>query len=95
MIKVVAKNFAKEENVGKIIELCEELVRETRKEEGCYSYSLYMDSKDKTILTFIEEWEDKDALKRHLKTEHFTKIFPKVSELMAKDAEMNIYNLVY
>jgi len=94
MIKVVAKNFAKEENVEKILELCEELVRETRKEEGCYSYSLYMDSKYRNILTFIEEWEDKDALKKHLKTEHFTRIFPKVNELMAKDAEMNIYDLV-
>ncbi len=89
MIKVVAKGFAQE-----VIEMCKELVELTRKEEGCISYELYQDIKDSTILTFIEEWESQEALDKHSKSEHFTRIIPMRNKLMAKASEITIYNKV-
>jgi len=92
MIKVVAKGYAQEDKVNEIIEMCKELVELTRKEDGCISYELYQDINDSTILTFVEEWESKEALDKHMKTEHFTRIVPIKNKLMAKPTEINIYN---
>ena len=92
MIKVVAKNFAKEDKIDEIIELSKELVEITRKEKGCIKYEMYQDEQDATILTMIEEWENKEALEEHLKSEHFNRIVPRMGKLMLKEADINIYN---
>jgi quinol monooxygenase YgiN len=92
VIKVVAKNFAQEDKVKEIIELCEELVEMTRKEKGCIKYEMYQDEQDATILTMIEEWENRQALDDHLKSEHFTRIVPMMGKLMVKEVDMNVYN---
>ncbi|MBI6872105.1 putative quinol monooxygenase [Clostridium aciditolerans] len=92
MIKVVAKKLVNEGKVEEVIKLYEELVRETRKEEGCIKYELYQDEKDPRVLAVIEEWESKDALERHMNSEHFTRIVPMIGELAEKKKDMNIYN---
>lgn len=92
MIKVVAKKLVNEGKVEEVIELYEELVRETRKEEGCIKYELYQDEKDSRILAVIEEWESKDALEKHMNSEHFVRIVPMIGELAEKKKDMNIYN---
>ncbi|HOA20312.1 MAG TPA: putative quinol monooxygenase [Sedimentibacter sp.] len=93
MIKVVAKGYFLEGKAEEAIKLYEELVEKTRKEEGCISYSLFRDIEDDSILTMIEEWESKDALDKHFKTEHFTKLVPMIGKLR-KSSEVNIYKLV-
>jgi quinol monooxygenase YgiN len=93
MIKVVAKGYFLEGKAEEAIKLYEELVEKTRTEEGCISYSLFRDIEDDSILTMIEEWESKDALDKHFKTEHFTKLVPMIGKLR-KSSEVNIYKLV-
>lgn len=92
MIKVVAKNFAQEDKINEILELCKELVEMTRKEDGCIKYEMYQDEEDARILTMIEEWESRQALDKHLKSEHFTRIVPMLGKLMSKETVMNVYN---
>lgn len=94
MISVVAKNFAQKDKVDEIIVLCKDLVNATRKEDGCIKYELYKDEKDPTILTFVEEWDSRDALEKHMKTEHFTRIVPLLGKLMTKETDMNIYTKI-
>ncbi|HCX62357.1 putative quinol monooxygenase [Sedimentibacter sp.] len=93
MIKVVAKGTYFDGRAEEAIELYRELVLETRREDGCISYSLFRDVKNASILTMIEEWESKEALDAHMKTEHFTRIVPIISKLRI-DSELNIYELV-
>ncbi len=93
MIKVVAKGYFLEGKAEEAIKLYEELVEKTRTEEGCISYILFRDIEDDSILTMIEEWESKDALDKHFKTEHFTKLVPMIGKLR-KSSEVNIYKLV-
>lgn len=45
MIKVVAKGTYFDGKTEEVIELCKELATETRKEDGCISYSLFRDVK--------------------------------------------------
>ncbi len=93
MIKVVAKGTYLDDKVDEVIELYRELVAETRKEDGCISYQLFIDIKDKSILTVIEEWENQESLDAHMNTEHFTRIIPVVSKSRI-DSQINIYKLV-
>ncbi|EHI96883.1 Antibiotic biosynthesis monooxygenase [Clostridium sp. DL-VIII] len=94
MIKVVAKHYVKEDKIQNVIELAKELAATTVKEEGCIKYEMYQDEKDKTILTMIEEWQDKKVLEKHMSSEHFQRIVPLMSEFMTKSGEINIYSKV-
>ena len=91
MVKVVAKHFVKEDKISEFLELGKKLVEATVKEDGCIKYELFQDLKDSKILTIIEEWENKDALDKHMNSEHFCEIVPILSSFMEKPAEVNLY----
>ncbi len=94
MIKVVAKGVYLEGKSEVAIAMYDELVKETRKEQGCIAYNLFQDKDNKDVLTMIEEWESVEALEAHKKSEHFTRIVPMIGELR-KSAELNVYELIY
>jgi quinol monooxygenase YgiN len=77
MIKVVAKNIVKADQVAEFIALGKKLVEETnRNDKGCISYELYQDMDHPEILTMIEEWESQQALEQHMAAKHFQEIIP-------------------
>lgn len=91
MIKVVARNILKEGTKEQVLALLEEMIAETRKEEGCITYELYeLDSSPNTI-TFIEEWESLAKLTAHINSEHFKRIIPAVGKFVAEDSPVEIY----
>jgi len=94
MIKVVAKSKIKEGKIDKYVELTEELINKTREEDKNISYKLFQDLENPNILTFIEEWEDKEGLDKHMESEHFKKIVPMLSEYRIGEGEVNIYKEV-
>ncbi|MBD1262159.1 antibiotic biosynthesis monooxygenase [Maribacter polysiphoniae] len=94
MIKVVAKNFAKENKIDKILELAKELVEKTVKEVGCVKYEMYQNTNEPTELVMLEEWETEEDLNKHMSTEHFKRIVPQMAEYLRKKAEINIYKKV-
>jgi len=74
VVKVVAKSEIKDGQIEAYQKLSAELVHETRKERGCVSYELFQDVQHHNIFTFIEAWENQDALDRHMKSAHFQRI---------------------
>jgi quinol monooxygenase YgiN len=64
------------------------------KEQGCISYELFQDINNQNIFSFIEAWENQDALDMHMKSAHFQKIVPEMALLREKPAEINVYRLV-
>lgn len=94
MVKVVAKNKVMNDKIDEVIKTYEELVTATRKEVGCIKYELFQDDKDSAIITMIEEWENKDDLDNHMKTEHFLRIVPIVGKFVL-EKELNIYHQVW
>ncbi len=94
MIKVVAKNRINADKLEIVLSLYEELVNATRKEEGCIAYELFQDVEDSSVLTMIEEWEDRASLDQHMKTEHFVRIVPMVGKFV-EESSLNIYHKVY
>ena len=94
MIKVIAKMTIKEDMVETFKSSITELVAETRKEAGCIAYQVFQDVKDKKVLTFVEEWEGMEVLKRHMSSKHFTEMMPKLAKLQEKDMELSVCTLV-
>ncbi|WP_411680815.1 putative quinol monooxygenase [Clostridium thailandense] len=94
MIKVVAKSYVMEGKFEEYMNLCKELVEKTREEEGCIKYEVYQDEKCSTILTIIEEWESREALDKHMVSEHFKRIVPILGKFRAKQSDVNVYNKV-
>ncbi len=91
MITVTAKcnllQGTKEEYKNRVLEL----ISETRKEDGCIEYSLYEDVNSQDSICFIEKWESQEALDKHMKSQHFTRIVPMLRELQSEDSVVNIY----
>lgn len=80
-VKIVAKMPVAEENVQKFIALAEELIEKSRAEEGNIHYSLNVDKANPCLLVFTETWRDKEAIRFHNATEHFTRIVPQLGAL--------------
>ena len=69
-VDVVAQLVATPGCENALREVLESFVAPTRQEKGCLRYDLYVDLDDPTKFTFIEEWESRDALVMHGKSDH-------------------------
>lgn len=91
-IKVVVKHFVKAENVEKFKSLALELVKHTNeKDEGCIFYDLYRDETNPNTLCFIEEWESRELLNKHMAAPHCKEIAPRLRELDEKPADVSFF----
>lgn len=95
MLKLVAKFIVKEDKIEEFKKYSEELVAETRKENGCISYQLFQDINDSKILTFIEEWENQKSIDNHNNSKHITALLPKLMETLKEDPVLNINQMVF
>ena len=91
MIFVLAKAIPKDDEAGnKIIEFAQDLIENSRKEDGNIDYNLYCHTGDNSLL-FVEQWESKEILNAHLQTEHFLKFGGNIEDLVAQDLIIDVY----
>ena len=62
------------------------------KEKGCLSYNCFCDIDGKTVFNLIEEWETREDLERHIRSERFGVLLGTKS-LLAKPLEMKIHTV--
>ena len=91
MIKIVAVNHLIDNKRDEFIQITKKLIEESRKENGCISYALFQDVNQPNILTFIEEWESKEAIAQHNLTNHFTEICPLLGVLCTVPCQVSLY----
>lgn len=94
MIKVVAKCIVKIKEIENFKKYVAELIVLSRKDEGNISYELYEDIENPSILTFIEEWQDKKVLDQHMSSKHFVDTFTKLNPLQQEQMDINIYKKI-
>ena len=94
MITIIAKATIKKDKIEQFINFANELIIESRKEKGCKMYNLYQDIDSKNILTFIEGWQNEEAIKIHNESVHFKDIVPKLRDMQEEDTEVNLYQTV-
>ena len=85
MIHILASFKVKNDKLSDFIKLCNELIEESRKEEGCVSYHLQQNTERENYLVFVEEWKSNEAIEKHNSSEHFTRIVSLLVE-MCEDA---------
>lgn len=64
-IHLTAVIKAKEEHQADVLEVLQNMVKETRKEEACELYNLHQGIEDKNQFIFYEIWKSKDGLAQH------------------------------
>ena len=90
MIVIVAQNKFREDKIAQARPLRERLIEKSREEKGCLKYDLYQDMKDPSVLTFIEEWTDEQAIEAHNNSAHFKEIVPQLGRFVA-DKDVRLY----
>ncbi|MBQ2962873.1 putative quinol monooxygenase [Methanobrevibacter sp.] len=92
MILVLAKAIPKDEDAcEKIVEFAQDLIENTKKEEGNIDYNLYSNTGDGTLL-FVEQWESVEILGSHLQTDHFIRFGDNIKDLVAADLIIDVFD---
>ena len=81
MIHILASFQVKNDKLSDFIKLCNKLIEESRKEEGCVSYHLQQNTERENYLVFVEEWKSNEAIEKHNASGHFTRIVPLLVEM--------------
>lgn len=94
MIRVVAKFHLKAGQTEKAIQIAQEMITLTRKEEGCVRYELAQASQDDTQLVVLEAWESPKALEVHSASEHFLRLVPQLAALCQTPPTVETFRLL-
>lgn len=90
MIIVNAKLDVKESNTDKVISLADDLIKESRNHQGNISYNLYRDVVDNSLI-FVEKWESKEDLQKHMKEEVFINFGKNTKDLLESEMDVQLY----
>jgi quinol monooxygenase YgiN len=71
--------------------ILQQLVAETRTEEGCLSNHVHESVTDPGVFLSVETWKNRDLLERHSETSHIEAFRRKAEELLAEPAEMTLW----
>jgi quinol monooxygenase YgiN len=92
-VAVVCKYTIKDGQESSFLAVMNELIRLTKQEEGCIAYDLYKpQSESETGLVLVEVWQSEEALKKHMKSEHFQRLVPAADVYKEVPTDINIYN---
>lgn len=94
MYKIVARLSVKKDKIEEFKETAKELIQKSSAEEGNVFYTLNQDTQDEQKFAFIECWKDEEAMKIHGASEHFTRIFPILSEMAESSGPNDFYKEV-
>jgi quinol monooxygenase YgiN len=68
------------------------IIEPSAREKGCLSYDIFCDLEDNYVFSLIEEWETREDLDRHIRSEIFSVLLGTKS-LLRKPLEMKIYTV--
>lgn len=74
MINAILKFPVANGNRADVIRTLRSLIEPTQVERGCISCRLYRDINDPAVLTWVEEWESRADLDRHVSSPQYKKL---------------------
>ena len=84
-IHVVADLRFRDNYLEEVLQLLNKMVNDTRQEEGCVSYELVQDLKDKGRFFTIEVWENQQDIDRHLDSAGIKSMMEKAQPFFAAE----------
>jgi len=91
MVIVHAFIEVKEGMAQKFVEAAGKCVAETRKEPGCQFYTLYEDKENPLKFIIVEEWDNKEALDRHMTLPHFLELRENIKDITVASAPAKLF----
>lgn len=70
------------------------LLEKTHEEAGCLLYALNRGVDDPSRLVYVERWENRDLLLKHLHSDHIQKALGEVDAYLAEDHDIVYYEEV-
>lgn len=64
-----------------LLEYTTELIELSLRDKGCIDYDLYASTTEDDRFLIFETWETEEDLRRHMESEHFKRIVPKLESL--------------
>ena len=68
------------------------MIEPVRDEKGCLSYDVFYGIDGQTVFNLIEEWENREDLDRHIRSDRFSVLLGTKS-LLAKPLEIKIHTV--
>lgn len=93
-ITVIARFKTRPETADKLIELAENLVRQTRQEEGCLNYDFHRDLEDPMLFFMHENWANEEALNKHFEQPYVLQAFAVAPEILAEAPEIRRLKMI-
>lgn len=88
MIVVHAHFPIADDQVDDAIAMIQDLAEQSRAEEGTIDYRAATDVEDRTIIRFMEQYEDEDAFVAHTQTDHFAEFEEALGDFLAGEPEV-------
>lgn len=70
-----------------------ELMRDTRRESGCISYTFSADVEDDGVFHVFEEWESAEALGHHFRAPHMARFQAAAAGFGVKEMKLQRYEI--
>lgn len=67
------------------------MLKASRAEEGCRTYTYAHDAEDAGLIRVYEEWDSRDALAAHFETAHMKAWRAALAEIGAHDRDIRLY----
>lgn len=77
----------------RVIDATRRMIMETRKEDGCLSYSFAQDLVDPTVIRIFELWRDQEALNAHFRTPHMAAFNAALAGIEVKSITVKTYEI--
>ena len=96
MVKVAANMYVAQENIDEFLKIAAELVEKTNNlDDGCIKYELCRDKDDALHFIMLEDWKDQESLDKHMKSEHFITLLPKMDAFRSQPSVLTILEKVF
>ncbi|MCL1895398.1 MAG: antibiotic biosynthesis monooxygenase [Clostridiales bacterium] len=92
MISVIVEEKVKEGQLEAYVGYMAEMIALTRQEDGCIAYGLHEAVDGSGAVVMIEAWESKEALDKHMESEHFKKFVPGGDVYKAEPSVIRVFS---
>jgi quinol monooxygenase YgiN len=92
MIIVGIAMTARPEKQKEVMQTLLSMIERTLQEKGCMSYQVFQDIEDEYVFSPIKEWEPRENLDRHMRSDRFGILF-ETKILLAEQQKLQIHTI--
>ena len=93
MIIVIGTARARSNRRDELLAAMHDVVRDTRRDDGCVSYRFAADIADPDVIVGIEVWRDRAALDAHMEHDHTAAFLAVVPDLIDGEPDLAVHQV--